>query len=53
VRLAALNLDGISGVDLGGLRPESVISENLGFHLKFTGFSLSPKCHLFCVIMSL
>jgi len=33
VRLAALNLEGSQEVDLGGPRPESVISENLGFHL--------------------
>jgi len=31
VRLAVLNLNEISGMDPGGLRLESVISENLGF----------------------
>jgi len=40
VRLAALNLKRISGVDLGDLGSESAISENLGFSPKFTGFSL-------------
>jgi len=34
VRLAALNLEGDLKVDLGGLRPESVISDNLRFSLK-------------------
>jgi len=32
VRLAALDLKGISGVDLGDLWSGSVISENLRFH---------------------
>jgi len=40
VRLAALNLKGISEVDLGGIGSESVISENLGFHLNLRVFSL-------------
>jgi len=38
VRLAALNLRKISGMDLGGLRPESGISGNLRFSPKFMGF---------------
>jgi len=46
VRLAALNLEGISGVDLGGLRPESVISENLRFSLNSRVSYFSSRCHL-------
>jgi len=42
VRLAALDLEGDLRVDLGDPGPESVISENLGFSLKFMGFSLLP-----------
>jgi len=42
VRLAALNL-GSQEVDLGGIGSESVISENLGFHLnsRFLTFTLN------------
>jgi len=42
VRLAALNLTEISEGVIGGLGSESVISENIRFPCKFTGFSLSP-----------
>jgi len=46
VRLAALNLREISVVDLGGLGPESVISENLGFHLNSRVSHFHLECHL-------
>jgi len=37
---------GGSQMDLGGLGPESVISENLRFSLKIHGSHFSLKCHL-------
>jgi len=42
VRLAALDLKEISGVYLEGSELDPGISENLGFSLKFTCFSLFP-----------
>jgi len=49
VRLAALDLGGDLRVDLGGIGPESVISENLGFHLKFMSFLLFTEMSPFYV----
>jgi len=47
VRLAALDLEGISWGDLGGLGSESVVSENLRFSSKIHEFltfhSMSPS----------
>jgi len=50
VRLAALNLEGISG---GGSELDLGIPGFRVFSLKFTCFSLSTECHLFrvnCVV---
>jgi len=52
VRLAALNLKEDSGVDLGGLRPEPVISENLRFHLNSRVSHFSPLMSPCCAIPS-
>jgi len=46
VRLVALNLRGISGVDLGGPRVRNGVSENIVFTFKFMSFSLSPRYRL-------